>query len=111
MTTTRFRIRGADGTRLSITRRQREAMTETAADAVNTEARVTNVILTYLDVDREKVTPEAKFIEDLGADSLDYIELTMGCEEEFDIEIGDDALDGVKTVGDLVKLIDKLVAA
>jgi len=58
-------------------------------------------------VDAEKVTDTASFIEDLGADSLDTVELVMAFEEEFGIEIPDDAAESIVTVGDAVKYIDK----
>jgi acyl carrier protein len=59
----------------------------------------------------EKVTDTASFIEDLGADSLDTVELVMAFEEEFGIEIPDDAAESIVTVGDAVKYIDKANAA
>jgi acyl carrier protein len=58
-------------------------------------------------VDAEKVTPEASFIDDLGADSLDNVELVMAFEEEFGVEIPDDAAETIQTVGDAVKFIEK----
>jgi acyl carrier protein len=58
-------------------------------------------------VDADKVTDTASFIEDLGADSLDTVELVMAFEEEFGIEIPDDAAESIVTVGDAVKYIDK----
>ena len=60
-----------------------------------------------MNVDAEKVTDNASFIEDLGADSLDTAELVMAFEEEFGIEIPDDAAESIVTVGDAVKYIDK----
>jgi len=61
--------------------------------------------------DADKVTDTASFIEDLGADSLDTVELVMAFEEEFGIEIPDDAAESIVTVGDAVKYIDKANAA
>jgi acyl carrier protein len=58
-------------------------------------------------VDAEKVSDGASFIEDLGADSLDTVELVMAFEEEFGIEIPDDAAESIVTVGDAIKFIDK----
>ena len=58
-------------------------------------------------MDADKVTDSASFIEDLGADSLDTVELVMAFEEEFGIEIPDDAAESIVTVGDAVKFIDK----
>ena len=61
----------------------------------------------HLNVDAEKVNDGASFIEDLGADSLDTVELVMAFEEEFGIEIPDDAAESIVTVGDAIKFIDK----
>ena len=68
--------------------------------------RVKKIVVEHLTVDPEKVTPEASFIDDLGADSLDTVELVMAFEEEFGIEIPDDA-ETIQTVGDAVKFIEK----
>ena len=59
-----------------------------------------------LDVEEEKVTAEASITEDLGADSLDVVDLVMSIEEEFDIEIPDEAVENIKTVGDIVSYIE-----
>jgi acyl carrier protein len=67
--------------------------------------RVRKIVIEHLDADPEKVTEKASFIDDLGADSLDNVELVMAFEEEFDIEIPDDAADHIQTVGDAVKFI------
>jgi acyl carrier protein len=69
--------------------------------------RVKKIVVEHLNVDPEKVTDSASFIEDLGADSLDTVELVMAFEEEFSIEIPDDAAESIVTVGDAVKFIDK----
>jgi acyl carrier protein len=69
--------------------------------------RVKKIVVEHLNVDPEKVTDGASFIEDLGADSLDTVELVMAFEEEFSIEIPDDAAESIVTVGDAVKFIDK----
>ena len=69
------------------------------------EQRIKDIIIEQLGVTAEQVTPEAKFIEDLGADSLDTVELVMALEEAFDIEIPDEAAEGITTVGDAVKFI------
>ena len=69
--------------------------------------RVKKIVVEHLNVDPEKVTPEASFIEDLGADSLDTVELVMAFEEEFGIEIPDDAAEHIQTVGDAVKFISE----
>ena len=75
------------------------------------EARVKDIIVDQLGVNADQVTTEAKFVEDLGADSLDTVELVMAFEEEFDIEIPDDAAEHIQTVGDAVKFIDEKTAA
>jgi len=69
--------------------------------------RVKKIVVEHLNVDAEKVTEGASFIEDLGADSLDTVELVMAFEEEFSIEIPDDAAESIVTVGDAVKFIEK----
>ena len=69
--------------------------------------RVRKIVVEHLGVDAEKVTPEASFIDDLGADSLDTVELVMAFEEELGIEIPDDAAETIQTVGDAVKFIEK----
>ena len=74
----------------------------------DTAERVKNIVVEHLGVDAEKVTEGASFIDDLGADSLDTVELVMAFEEEFGVEIPDDAADTILTVGDAVKYIDKV---
>ena len=74
------------------------------------EDKVKDIIVEQLGVNPEQVTPEASFIEDLGADSLDTVELVMAFEEEFGVEIPDDAADSILTVGDAVKFIEKAQA-
>jgi acyl carrier protein len=69
--------------------------------------RVKKIVVEHLNVDAEKVSDGASFIEDLGADSLDTVELVMAFEEEFGIEIPDDAAESIVTVGDAIKFIDK----
>jgi acyl carrier protein len=73
--------------------------------------RVKKIVVEHLGVDAEKVVPEASFIDDLGADSLDTVELVMACEEEFSIEIPDDAAETIQTVGDAIGFIEKNAAA
>ena len=72
-----------------------------------TEARVREIIINELGVEPEKVTDDASFVEDLGADSLDTVELVMAFEEEFGIEIPDDAAETIQTFGDAVKFISE----
>ncbi len=67
--------------------------------------RVRNVIVDQLSVDEDEVTMEASFVDDLGADSLDVVELIMGLETEFDIEIPDEDAEKISTVGDAVEYI------
>ena len=69
--------------------------------------KVKSIIVEQLGVDEEEVTPDASFVDDLGADSLDTVELVMAFEEEFGIEIPDDAAETIQTVGDAVKFIEK----
>jgi acyl carrier protein len=66
-------------------------------------ARLKEIIIDRLDVEEEQITPEASFVEDLGADSLDIVELIMGIEEEFDIEIPDEDAEKLTSVGEAMK--------
>ena len=68
--------------------------------------KVKSILIDQLDVEEEKVTPEASIADDLGADSLDIVDLLMSLEEEFDLEIPDDQVENIKTVGDIVKYIE-----
>ena len=72
----------------------------------NVQERVKNIIVEQLGVEADQVKPEAQFVNDLGADSLDTVELIMALEEEFDIEIPDDKADKIKTVGEAVSYIE-----
>ena len=72
-----------------------------------TADRVKKIVVEHLGVDAEKVTEEASFIDDLGADSLDIVELVMAFEEEFNVEIPDDAAETIVTVGDAIKFLEK----
>jgi len=71
------------------------------------QERVIDIVAEQLGVDKEKVTPETSFVNDLGADSLDTVELVMELEEEFDINIPDDAAEKIQTVGQAVEYIEK----
>ena len=68
--------------------------------------RVKKIVIEHLGVEDGQVKPEAKLIDDLGADSLDTVELVMAFEEEFGVEIPDDAAEKIQTVGDAIKFIE-----
>ena len=70
------------------------------------ESKVKKIVIDHLGVDEGKVTPTSKFIDDLGADSLDTVELVMAFEEEFSIEIPDDAAETITTVKDAISFIE-----
>ena len=74
------------------------------------EERVKEIICEQLGVEEDEVTPNAKFIEDLGADSLDTVELVMAFEEEFGIEIPDEDAENITTVQDAINYIDQHVS-
>jgi acyl carrier protein len=71
------------------------------------EQRVTDIIVKELGVTPEQVTPEAKFIEDLGADSLDTVELVMAFEDEFDVQVPDEEAEKLLAVGDVTRYIEE----
>ena len=73
----------------------------------DTADRVKKIVVEHLGVEEDKVTPDASFIDDLGADSLDIVELVMAFEEEFGVEIPDDAAEKITTVGDANKYIEE----
>ena len=73
--------------------------------------KVKDIVVEQLEVEADRVTPEASFANDLGADSLDTVELVMALEEEFDIEIPDEAAEKIDTVGKAVEHISKETAA
>ncbi len=72
--------------------------------------RVKKIVVEHLGVEEAKVAPEAKFVDDLGADSLDTVELVMAFEEEFGIEIPDDAAEKIETVQDAIRYIEEHLA-
>jgi acyl carrier protein len=80
--------------------RERWTMSETSD-------RVKKIVVEHLGVEADKVTEEASFIDDLGADSLDIVELVMAFEEEFGVEIPDDAAEKITTVRDAIDYIDQ----
>jgi len=71
------------------------------------EQKVKDIIIEQLGVDAAQVTPEAKFVEDLGADSLDTVELVMALEESFSLEIPDEEAEKITSVGDAIKYISE----
>ena len=73
--------------------------------------KIKRIVVEHLGVDESKVTMDASFIDDLGADSLDTVELVMAFEEEFGCEIPDDAAEQIQTVGDAVKFLEKHASA
>ncbi|MFZ1815704.1 MAG: acyl carrier protein [Rhizobiaceae bacterium] len=72
--------------------------------------RIKKIVIEHLDVDAEKVSENASFVDDLGADSLDTVELVMAFEEEFGVEIPDDAAETIQTVGDAINFVKKATA-
>jgi acyl carrier protein len=73
----------------------------------NIEGKVREIIINELGVEAEKVTAEASFVEDLGADSLDTVELVMAFEEEFGLDIPDEDAEQMRTVGDAIKYLSE----
>lgn len=71
--------------------------------------KIKDIIVEQLDVEEDAVTMEASITEDLGADSLDVVDLVMSIEESFDVEIPDEEVENIKTVGDIVKCIENKV--
>ena len=78
-----------------------------ASDRPMTAEKVKKIVVEHLGVDEAKVTPEASFIDDLGADSLDTVELVMAFEEAFGVEIPDDAAEKITTVKDAIDYIEQ----
>ncbi|MBR4508804.1 MAG: acyl carrier protein [Elusimicrobiaceae bacterium] len=72
---------------------------------MNVEEKVKNIIVEQLGVEPDQVKPEAQFVNDLGADSLDTVELIMALEEEFNIDIPDEQAEKIKTVGEAINHI------
>jgi len=71
------------------------------------KGKIKKIVADHLGIEEEKVTEEASFIDDLGADSLDTVELVMAFEEEFNVEIPDDAAETIQTVGDAISFLEK----
>jgi acyl carrier protein len=80
---------------------------KTMAAEKSIQERVKDIIVEQLGVNADQVTPDAKFIEDLGADSLDTVELVMALEEEFGNEIPDEQAEKLQSVGDVIKYIEE----
>ena len=76
------------------------------ADRAEIQEKVISIVFEQMGVPREKVTPETSFINDLGADSLDTVELVMEFEDAFDISIPDEEAEKIQTVGDAIKYIE-----
>ena len=77
----------------------------------NVEEKVKDIIVEELGVEREKLTSDASFMEDLGADSLDTVELVMAFEKEFDIDIPDEDAEKLRTVGDAIGYLNQKMGA
>ena len=82
-----------------------------AMDMKQLEEKVKDIIVEELGVERDKLTNDASFMEDLGADSLDTVELVMAFEKEFDIDIPDEEAEKLRTVGDAIKYLDSKIGA
>jgi acyl carrier protein len=93
-----------------VTRRNNNVKQVEESDMSDIADRVKKIVIEHLGVDADKVNEGASFIDDLGADSLDTVELVMAFEEEFGVEIPDDAADTILTVGDAVKFISSAQA-
>jgi acyl carrier protein len=92
-------------------RRRGRRQFEGRAKMSDVAERVKKIVVEHLGVDADKVVDNANFIDDLGADSLDTVELVMAFEEEFGVEIPDDQAETIVTVGDAVKFLEKAAAA
>jgi acyl carrier protein len=82
-------------------------MTEKQAVMSNIQDRVTDIVVEQLGLERDKVRPESKFVDDLGADSLDTVELVMALEEEFDIEIPDEEAEKITSLKDAIAYVEQ----
>ncbi|WP_345086367.1 acyl carrier protein [Bremerella cremea] len=82
-------------------------MPQNGGHVVSVEERVIEIVASQLGVDKEKVSRESSFVNDLGADSLDMVELVMELEEEFDIDIPEDSADKIETVGQAIDYLEE----
>ena len=80
-------------------------------DAGTIEGRVTELIIDQLGVSKEEANPQASFLDDLGADSLDIVELVMSFEEEFDLEIPDEDAEKIQTIGDAITYLQERIGS
>ena len=78
--------------------------------STTTEEKVKKIVMDHLGIDESKILPDSRFIDDLGADSLDTVELVMAFEEEFGSEISDSDAEKILTVGDAIKFIESKAA-
>jgi acyl carrier protein len=76
----------------------------------DTAQRIRVLVAEQLGIDPQEVRPEASILDDLGADSLDVVELVMAIEDEFDIEVPDEAAEGIRTIGDVERYVSQQVA-
>ena len=84
-------------------------MSDTSPETNELVEKIKQIIVEQLSVEADKVLPDASFTEDLGADSLDVVELVMAFEQEFNIEISDESAGKIKTVGDVISHIGGLI--
>jgi len=87
-------------------KKQEEGIEMASADREAIEQRVKEIVGEHLGVEQEEVRPDARFIEDLGADSLDIVELVMALEEEYEVEVPDEEAEKLRTVGDVMAYIE-----
>ena len=69
--------------------------------------KVRDILVEQLDLSKDSITPESSIMEDLGADSLDVVDLVMSLEDEFDVEIPDEMIENIRTIGDIVRYIEE----
>jgi acyl carrier protein len=97
----------ADASAALSEQRPNEVFLSGGSNVASVQDRVIDIVASQLGVGKEQITPETSFINDLGADSLDTVELVMELEEEFEINIPDDAAEKIQTVGQAVEFIEK----